>query len=165
MKAQADAPKTPAALAKANVAFAFTSGGSTAADFVRNAGRVIREGGLAADAVLRALTIDAARLAGAADRIGSIEKGKIANVVVTEGDLFDGGRVRHVFIDGRPIEITEAAPAAAGGRGGRGGTAVQGTESKVQAPGTGLELNLLIDPCLGQRCALPCPPIGTIYRK
>ena len=121
MKAQADAPKTPAALAKANVAFAFSSGGSTAADFVRNAGRVIREGGLAADAVLRAMTIDAARIAGAGDRLGSIEKGKIANVVVTEGDLFEGGRVRHVFIDGRPVEIAETPAAAATGRGGRGG--------------------------------------------
>ena len=59
--------------------FAFTSGGATPASFVRNAGRVIKEGGLPADAVLRALTIDAARIAGAADRIGSLEKGKIAN--------------------------------------------------------------------------------------
>jgi imidazolonepropionase-like amidohydrolase len=121
MKAQADAPKVPAALAKASVAFAFTSGGSTPAEFVRNAGRVIRDGGLSADAVLRALTIDAARLAGAADRLGSIEKGKIANIVVTEGDLFDNGRVRHVFVDGRPIEVTDAPaqPQTGRGRGGR----------------------------------------------
>lgn len=121
LKAQANAPKVPATLAQANIAFAFTSGGATPADFVRNAGRAIKDGGLSADAALRALTIDAARIAGAADRIGSIEKGKIANIVVTEGDLFDGGRVRHVFIDGRPVDITEAAPVAAGGRGGRGG--------------------------------------------
>ena len=118
MKFQADAPKVPAALAQANVPFAFSSGGATPANFVRNAGRVIKEGGLAADAVLRALTIDAARMAGAADRIGSLEKGKIANLVVTEGDLFDGGRVRHVFIDGRPVEVVE--PAAAGANTGRG---------------------------------------------
>jgi hypothetical protein len=56
-------------------------------------------------------------MAGAADRIGSLEKGKIANLVVTEGDLFDGGRVRHVFIDGRPIEVVDA-PAQTGIRGG-----------------------------------------------
>jgi imidazolonepropionase-like amidohydrolase len=121
MKFQADAPKVPAVLALANVPFAFGSGGATPANFVRNAGRVIKEGGLAADAVLRALTIDAARMAGAADRLGSLEKGKIANLVVTEGDLFDGGRVRHVFIDGRPVEVVEpAAPGANTGRG-RGG--------------------------------------------
>ena len=45
--------------------------------------------GLSADAALRALTINAARIAGAADRLGSIEKGKIANLIVTDGDLFE----------------------------------------------------------------------------
>ena len=120
MKAQADAPKVPAQLAQASVAFAFSSGGATPANFVRNAGRVIKEGGLGADAVLKALTLDAARLAGAADRVGSLEKGKIANLIVVEGDVFDGGRVRHVFIDGRQVEVTE--PPAQGNTGrGRGG--------------------------------------------
>ena len=122
LKAQANAPKTASALAQANVAFAFTSGGlTTPADFVRNISRAIKEGGLSAEAALRAATIEAARLAGAADRVGSIEKGKIANVVVTEGDLFDGGRIRHVFVDGRPVDLAAAAPAT-GGRGGRGGS-------------------------------------------
>jgi imidazolonepropionase-like amidohydrolase len=119
LKERQDAPKVPAALAKASIPFAFTSGGATPAEFVRNAGRVVSEGGLPADAALRALTIDAAKLAGAADRVGSIEKGKAANVIVTEGDLFANGRVRHVFIDGRPAAIEE--PAANTGRGGRGG--------------------------------------------
>ncbi len=120
LKAQANAPKAPAALAQGGVPFALTSGGLAAADFVRNAGRAVKEGGLSAEAALRALTIDAARLAGAADRTGSIEKGKIANLVVTQGDILDGGTIRHVFIDGRPVTI-EAAGTPAGGRGGRGG--------------------------------------------
>ena len=88
MKEQAEAPKVPAALAQASIPFGFTSGGlTTAGDFVRNAGRVASEGGLSAEATLRALTIDAARLAGAADRLGSLERGKIANLVVVEGRL------------------------------------------------------------------------------
>ena len=122
LQAAADAPKVPAMLAKAGVPFAFTSGGTLApADFVRNAGRTVKEGGLTPEAALKALTIEAARIAGAADRVGSIEQGKIANILVTDGDLFEANtRVRHVFIDGRPIEIT-AAPAAGVGRGGRGG--------------------------------------------
>jgi len=120
LKAQADAPKVPAQLAQANVVFAFSSGGATPANFVRNAGRVIKEGGLGADAVLKALTLGAAQIAGAADRVGSLEKGKIANLIVVEGDVFDGGRVRHVFIDGRQVEVVEP-PAAQTGRGGRGG--------------------------------------------
>jgi hypothetical protein len=121
MKAAQNAPKTPAALAEAKVAFAFTSGGTNPAEFVRNASRAVKEGGLSADVALRALTIDAARIAGAADRTGSIEKGKIANIIVVDGDLFEGGRVRHVFIDGRPVDVAVDAPAANTGRGGRGG--------------------------------------------
>jgi imidazolonepropionase-like amidohydrolase len=120
LKAQADAPKVPAQLAQANVAFAFSSGGATPANFVRNAGRVIKEGGLAADAVLRALTLGAAQIAGAADRVGSLEKGKIANLIVVEGDVFDGGRVRQVFIDGRQVEVVETPAQGNTGRG-RGG--------------------------------------------
>jgi imidazolonepropionase-like amidohydrolase len=115
-----DAPKVPAALAAAGVPFAFASDGlQNPADFVRNAGRIVSDGGLPMAAALRALTLDAARLAGADGQVGSIEKGKIANLVVAEGDLLSGGRVRHVFIDGRPIDIV--APAPATGRGGRGG--------------------------------------------
>ena len=121
LKMQADAPKTPAALAQASVPFAFTSGGlQTAGDFVRNAGRVAKEGGLGSDATLRALTIDAARLAGAADRIGSLERGKIANIVVVRGDILDGGTITHVFIDGRPVDVTTPPPVQGPGRG-RGG--------------------------------------------
>jgi phosphohistidine swiveling domain-containing protein len=119
MQLAADAPKVPAILAKAGVSFAFTGGGTLLpSDFVRNAARTVKEGGLTPEAALKALTIDAARIAGAADRVGSIEQGKIANLVVTDGDLFESStRVRHVFIDGRPIEITGGGP----GRGGRGG--------------------------------------------
>jgi imidazolonepropionase-like amidohydrolase len=123
LKAQADAPKAAAALARANVTFAFTSGGlATPADFLRNISRAVKDGGLSADTALRAATIDAARMAGAGDRVGSIEKGKIANLVVTEGDLFDGGRIRHVFIDGRPVALVESAPAGGRGRSGAGGS-------------------------------------------
>ena len=116
----ADAPKVPAVLAKAGVPFAFTGGGTLQpADFVKNAARTVKEGGLTPEAALKAMTIEAARIAGAADRVGSIEQGKIANIVVTDGDLFDAStRVRHVFIDGRPIEITAAGGPGRGGRGG-----------------------------------------------
>jgi imidazolonepropionase-like amidohydrolase len=113
LRERAQAPKVAAALDKAGVTFAFSSSGiREPRDFVRNAARTVREG-LSPDAAVRALTIDAAKIAGAADRVGSLEKGKIANVVVTEGDLFDEKmRVRHVFVDGRAVSIQE--PAAQG---------------------------------------------------
>jgi imidazolonepropionase-like amidohydrolase len=102
---QQNAPKNAAALEAAGVAYAFsTEGLPNPADFVRGVARAVRDGGLTADQAIRALTINAARMAGAADRIGSIEKGKIANLIVTDGDLFaDGTRVRRVFIDGREV--------------------------------------------------------------
>lgn len=120
VRARVNAPRVPAALEKAGVPYAFTSGGlQNLSEFVRNAARVVKEGNLPADATLRALTANAARMAGAADRLGTIEKGKIANLLVTEGDLFDNGRIRHVFIDGRPVDI-DVPTAASSGRG-RGG--------------------------------------------
>jgi len=122
MQALAEAPKTAARLAEANIPFAFTGGGVLQPSaFLANVTRTVKDGGLPPATALRALTLDAARVAGAADRLGSIEQGKIANIVVMEGEMFEANaRVRYVFIDGRPVEITGAAPAAPA-RGGRGG--------------------------------------------
>ena len=121
LRLRARAPKTPAGLAAAGVPFAFTGAGlATPADFLRNVARAVREG-LSEEAALRALTLEAARIAGAADRVGSLEKGKIANVLVTSGDLFaEGTRIRHVFVDGRAVNI-EATETPAGRGRGRGG--------------------------------------------
>lgn len=120
LRARANAPKAPGILAKSGVTFAFqTAGLAQPRDFVRNAARAVKEG-LPADAALRALTLDAAKIAGADKRLGSLDRGKIANILITEGDLFaDNMRVRHVFVDGHKVTL-EAAPAA-GQRGGRGG--------------------------------------------
>jgi imidazolonepropionase-like amidohydrolase len=109
LRARANAPKVPAALEKAGVLFAFSSDGlRESRDFVRHAARAVKEG-LAPDAAVRALTINAARIAGVAERLGSIEQGKIANIIVTEGDLFDEKmRLRHVFVDGRLVPVEEA---------------------------------------------------------
>lgn len=122
LRTRANAPKIPGRLAQAGVTFAFESGGlAQPRDFVRNAARAVREG-LSEEAALRALTLDAARIAGAAERLGSLDKGKIANVIVTSGDLFtESTRIRHVFVDGRMVNIEAAeTPAGRGGRG-RGG--------------------------------------------
>lgn len=118
LRTRANAPKTPGALKKAGVTFAFETGGlAQPRDFVRNAARAVTAG-LPADAALSALTLDAAKIAGAANRVGSLEKGKIANVIVTTGDLFnEATRIRYVFVDGRMVNIDPETP---GGRGGRG---------------------------------------------
>jgi len=117
MRERAEAPKVPAALAAAGVSFAFSSSGlSDPKDFVKNAAKAARAG-LAADAAVRALTLSAATIAGVGDRLGSIEKGKIANLVVADGDLFDEKtKITRVFVAGRPVAL-DAAPAAPAGRG------------------------------------------------
>src|SRR5262249_10373835 len=126
LRDRAVAPTSAAALSKAGVRFAFQSGYlSRPSDYIANAAKAI-EAGLPKDEAIKAMTIYPAEIFGVAEQLGSIEKGKIANIVVTSGDLFDRrSQVKHVFVDGKPYEIkapTQAGPAGAGGRfGGRGG--------------------------------------------
>ena len=111
LRDRADAPKVPQALAKAGVLFAFESAGLTEPkDFMKNASRAVKMG-LAEDAAIRALTINAATIAGVAERLGSIEKGKIANVIVTSGDLFDDKTtIKRVFVEGRLLTTDYRLP-------------------------------------------------------
>jgi imidazolonepropionase-like amidohydrolase len=106
LRDRANAPKGPAVLDKAGVLFAFESNGLTEPkDFLKNAQKTVA-GGLSKDAAIKALTLNAATLAGAADRLGSLDKGKIANVIVTEGDLFEEKTtIKHVFVNGRPVKL------------------------------------------------------------
>ena len=117
LRERANAPKAPAALEKAGVTFAFESGGlEEPKDFVKNAAKAVKAG-LAPDAAIRALTINAATIAGAPERVGSLEKGKIANMIVTDGDLFgEKTTIKHVFVDGRPVRIEEPAAESRRGR-------------------------------------------------
>jgi imidazolonepropionase-like amidohydrolase len=120
LRDRADAPKTPGELARAGVTFAFESAGlADPQDFLKNASKAVKAG-LAEDAAIRALTLNAATIAGVADRLGSIEKGKAANLIVTDGNLFDEKtKITRVFVNGRSIALE--TPPARGGRG-RGGS-------------------------------------------
>jgi imidazolonepropionase-like amidohydrolase len=121
LRERAGAPKVPAALAAAGVRFAFASAGANdPKDFVRNAAKAVKAG-LGEDAAIRAMTISAATIAGVGDRLGSIEKGKIANLVVTDGNLFEEKTtITRVFVEGRSVALDAAAPAPAGRGRGRG---------------------------------------------
>lgn len=60
--------------------------------------------GMSWDDALRAVTLVPARVLGIADRYGSLEPGKVANVVVWSGDPFEfGTRAEHVFVRGGEI--------------------------------------------------------------
>jgi imidazolonepropionase-like amidohydrolase len=111
------AASAPAVLQQAGVKFALYSDGIDAPrDFQRAVKKAI-DAGLSREDAIRALTLTPAEIYGVADRVGSIEKGKIANLVVTRGDLFDDRtKIEMIFVDGRKYTpAVEAAPA--GGRG------------------------------------------------
>jgi len=102
------APSSAAALAKAGVKFAFYSGGITAPKDTLKAAKKSIDAGLTPDAALRALTLSPAEVFGVADRLGSIENGKVANLVVADGDLFEEKtKIKMVFVDGHRFEVRE----------------------------------------------------------
>lgn len=106
------APGGPAVLAKNGVKFAFYSGGiSRRSDLFKAVKRAL-DAGLSPEDAVRAMTLTPAEIYGVADRLGSIEPGKIANLVVTKGDLFqDNTQVQYVFVDGVKFEpVPEPAP-------------------------------------------------------
>jgi imidazolonepropionase-like amidohydrolase len=107
------APSTPAVLVRSGVRFALYSGGiDHRADLFKAVKRAI-DAGLMPEDALRAMTLTPAEIYGVADRLGSIEKGKIANIVVTKGDLFlDKTEVKYVFVDGVKFEPVEEPPPA-----------------------------------------------------
>jgi imidazolonepropionase-like amidohydrolase len=107
-----EAEKNPAELHKAGVPFALVSG--HAPSFPAGI-RKAMERGLPPDAALRAVTLGAAEALGVADRTGSLEKGKIANVVAWSGEpLTRDAKVKMVFVDGHLYEPDDRAqPSAA----------------------------------------------------
>ncbi|MCZ6917882.1 MAG: amidohydrolase family protein [Gemmatimonadetes bacterium] len=100
------APTTPARLQEAGVPFAFYSAGvDDPADAIAAVRKAV-EAGLAPDAAVRALTLSPAEIFGVADRVGSLDVGKIANLIVTTGELLaEDTKVTMVFVDGAKFEI------------------------------------------------------------
>jgi hypothetical protein len=134
LRERVEAQQTAGKLAKAGVKFAFQSGSMTnISDLLVNANKTIENGLQPLDA-LRAFTIWPAEILGVKDQLGSIEAGKIANLTVTRGDLFDrNSRIAHVFIDGRPVDLRPAP----GGGPGQGRNALAGTWTVVVNLGQG----------------------------
>ena len=97
-----------AKLKQAGVLFAISTGdsGPEVRNLPQYAGMAAAFGLSKADA-LKAVTLYPAQIMNVADRLGSIEVGKIANVVVTDGDLLEiRTRIRYLFIDGRPVVLS-----------------------------------------------------------
>jgi imidazolonepropionase-like amidohydrolase len=141
LRERAEAPKAPGRLAQAGVRFAFQSGGLTnGGDFLANVARAV-ENGLTADQAVRALTVQPAEIFGVADRLGTIEVGKIANLTLVRGALGDrAARVTQVFVDGRPVAVR----AAAGGEGAGAVTATGAWTTTVSLDNTNYAVTLTL---------------------
>jgi hypothetical protein len=110
------APTSPAALAAAGVPFAVSSDGQESPREVIRSLKKSIDLGLSKEDALRALTLSPARIFGVADRMGTVERGKIANLLVTDGDLFEEKtKVQMVFIDGVKYLPAPEAPAGPAG--------------------------------------------------
>lgn len=107
-------PSNAAELQKLGLTFALTSLGlSDAATFQKNIQQAIKAG-LPAEVALKALTIVPAQILGVDSFMGTLEAGKIANVVLCKGEIFDPkGQVEKVWVDGRLFKIEKAPEAKA----------------------------------------------------
>lgn len=93
-------------LDRAGVRIGFGGGDATLAKNVATDAGMAVAHGLDADRAVHALTLGAAEILGVSDRLGSIERGKTADLIVTTGHPCQAAqRTLAVFIDGRPMEM------------------------------------------------------------
>jgi imidazolonepropionase-like amidohydrolase len=102
-----DAPYTLAAqFYRAGVKVCF---GTFDVQFARNVGFEAAQAaafGLPRDVALRALTINSAEILGVGDRLGSIEKGKLGDLILTDGDPLEARtNIKQMFIAGREVSL------------------------------------------------------------
>ncbi|MFQ6052126.1 MAG: amidohydrolase family protein [Candidatus Hydrothermarchaeota archaeon] len=101
-------PKNPAKMAEAGIPFAFSSLGIDDPEKMIEGVMKAIENGMSHEKALQALTIIPASFLGFSKALGTIEPGKIANLVLTEGDILTKeAKVRYVFTDGKKFEIKE----------------------------------------------------------
>lgn len=94
-------PETPRLLADAGIRFTFQTGATENLAGLLDQAREAMANGLAREHALAALTLHPARIFGVADRMGSLEVGKVADLAVFDGDPLAGiSRVEMVFIGG-----------------------------------------------------------------
>ena len=102
--------KTAAILQKAGVLFSINDddGQTRGRNLPFNAGTAAAYG-LTHEEALQAITLNAAKILGVADKAGSLEEGKDANIVISEGDILDmrTSIVTDAFIQGRKIDLTD----------------------------------------------------------
>lgn len=101
----------PERLRKASVKFCIAGSARFDASNIRNLpyhAAMAVAFGLPRDEALRAITLSPAEILGVADKIGSLEVGKHASLIVADGDIFDTAtNVQHAFVQGRKVELND----------------------------------------------------------
>jgi imidazolonepropionase-like amidohydrolase len=101
------APANPKVLQDAGIRFSLTSNGlEKPEEFRKNIQKAITYG-LSKEAALAALTVNPAQFFGIEDRLGTIQSGKLAHLIVTDGNVFETGtKILDVWVDGTRFENT-----------------------------------------------------------
>ena len=101
----------PARLHGAGVRFCISGGGRFGASMLRNLpyhAAMAVAFGLPAEEALRSITLAPAEILGVADRVGTLEKGKDATLIVADGDpLETATHVEAAFVQGRPVDLND----------------------------------------------------------
>ena len=98
--------KAAGELAQAGVTFAFGTGGAANNRLLPYEAAISVAWGLDRNRALRAMTLDAAAILGVADRVGSLEPGKVANLFIANGDPMEmKTQFTHIFINGRDVGL------------------------------------------------------------
>jgi hypothetical protein len=110
MRRYLDAPSVPKALKAAGIPFALSTRGlKNTADFTVNVRKML-EAGLSEEDAIAALTTVPAKLLGVDRALGTLEAGKIANLLVADGPIFaKDTKLKRVFVDGTDYPIEEKA--------------------------------------------------------
>ncbi len=102
--------KTAAMLQKAGVLFSINDddGQTRGRNLAFNAGTAAAYG-LTKEEAIQAITLNAAKILGVSDKTGSLEVGKDANIIISEGDILDmkTSVITDAFIQGRKIDLTD----------------------------------------------------------
>ncbi len=99
------APENPARVDAAGIRFALTTDGLTSEkDFLKSLRKAV-ERGLSQSSALRALTVTPAQMLGVENQLGTLQAGRLASFVVTDGDLFEkDSKIVETWVDGLRFE-------------------------------------------------------------
>ncbi|MFO7924787.1 MAG: amidohydrolase family protein [Bacteroidales bacterium] len=104
------APENPGRLNDAGISFALTASGLRDDVSFLEQLRLAVKRGLEEEAALAALTEVPAGMLGLENKYGSLEKGKVASFVVTDGPVFESStKIEEVWVDGNPFEVNKPA--------------------------------------------------------